>query len=331
MSTNAFCKYEDPTTYRTFVITDKNKQPLSCHDNKCKVGNCKKLVNNPSLYTNVVDRNYFDNTSIVCNSDNDGKVNTYIDTSKYNVASYSGNQNNYYKDIQTVLQSNTLNVSELQQKCDNAAAALTTISTSQVDLPDKPLILRDDIKFCKYKDSDNNKYVITDNHNQPLIADKKNNKCMIVDFKNLIDHPSDITNLYDSKLVKDTNIPCDYSNDGLVTHNFDKNIYKVTTFKGNNESEFYKQYNADILMSGDKFDNDGLKNKHNAATKLFTDEPTAQAKLQSTSTSTSTTKTLDTTSPLFIALVILLIFTLLFIIAMIYLLIRASLSSSSNQ
>ena len=53
-----FCKYQDPETSKTFVIVDKNKQPLTCHiNNKCKVGNCKKLIDNPSAYTKTVDRN----------------------------------------------------------------------------------------------------------------------------------------------------------------------------------------------------------------------------------------------------------------------------------
>jgi hypothetical protein len=328
---NIFCKYEDPDTQRTFVITDRNKQPLSCGtNNKCRVGNCKKIIDNPSEYQNVADKNMFDNTAVFCEYDNDGKVKTYFDTEKYNVARFDGNQKMYYEELQPLFQSPTIDTNVLKQKCDTIGNALTSISKSNVDFPDKPLILQDDFKFCKFKDADNKTYVITDNNNQPLVCAKNTNKCVIVDFQKVINNQDTSANLYSDKIVKSTDLSCDYANDAIVSTYFDKSTYKITKYSGD-ETEFYKQYNAERLMLRDLLDIDELKRKHNAAKLLFTDDTTAQNKLpdappssDKSSTTNKTKTTIDTTSPLFVALVFLLIFALLFIVIMIYLLITAS-------
>lgn len=326
-STNIFCKYEDTDKKKTYVITDSNKQPLTCHyNNKCMVGNCQKFIDHPELYQNIVDRNYFDRTSIVCDRDDDGRVSTYFDTRTYNIASFDGNENTYYRNIEDVMKASTLDVAALQQKCNSAGSAMKAVSKFQIDFPDKPLILQDDIKFCKFKGEDDKKYVITDNNNQPLVANKNTKKCVIANFKKAIDDENENVNLYDNKLLIDTDISCEYENDGLVSYAFDKKKYKLTTYTGKDESEFYKQYNADDLMKKEKFDFDLLKRKHDAARLEFKEEPLAQGKLPDPSAKEKKKEdsNLDTTSPLFVALVLLLIITVLFIIAMLYLLISSS-------
>ena len=132
-------------------------------------------------------------------------------------------------------------------------------------------------KFCKFKDIDNQTYVITDKKNQPLSC--QNNTCVIGNYQKVIDFPGKYQNLNEETIFENTSISCNYKNDGLVEdiNYIDPKLYNFAsyysgggyrTFYNDSEPTYYFSYSG-LTDKNNKIKYEELKTKHNVNRNLF--------------------------------------------------------------
>jgi hypothetical protein len=136
-------------------------------------------------------------------------------------------------------------------------------------------------KFCKFKDIDNQSYVIVDKNNQPLACRKGVNICYIDNYQKVLDYPAQYNDISESTVYDATNVPCAYESDGNVANlgSIDRNIYNFAIYdsangpkpaEGNNldsESVYYGIY-AGVMQNG-VLNRDELRKIHENAKLLF--------------------------------------------------------------
>ena len=88
--------------------------------------------------------------------------------------------------------------------------------------------------FCKVEDLNKNQYILTDKYKQPLICDTREGKCIIQNFKKVVDSK---TNIDSKKLqeffIENTKIPCTAiknKDDVYVSKPIDKEIIKFNIY-----------------------------------------------------------------------------------------------------
>ena len=99
-----FCKVEDPNKNK-YILTDKNKQPLQCYNEKCIIFDERKILEDNTLFnsnsnfdklfidTNIKCKAFQDSNGNIVDSELINKSNIIIDN--YNIASINTNMNIY--------------------------------------------------------------------------------------------------------------------------------------------------------------------------------------------------------------------------------------------
>lgn len=136
---NTFCKYNNN------VIITNDKQPLSCLQtpNKCFVSNYNKVINFPSLYTDINSNTILEQTELACEFSSNGRVSANIDNTKYKFATYDFakapnqlSENSFYSMYQPAIVNGSLNYQTLTNIHSNAKNLFIEVpNTSNPSVP----------------------------------------------------------------------------------------------------------------------------------------------------------------------------------------------------
>jgi hypothetical protein len=155
-------------------------------------------------------------------------------------------------------------------------------------------------KFCKYKDTDNQTYVVIDKNKQPLACEKNSNKCHIGNYQKVIDSPAVYNDVSQSTVFETTNIPCAYNDNGLIANlsSIDTSIYKFATYDSTNgpkqsgdssltsENVYYGLYAG--VTQNSVLNRDELKRRHDISKLLFNEVQLKSLPAQATPTAAPT-------------------------------------------
>ena len=135
-------------------------------------------------------------------------------------------------------------------------------------------------KFCKFKDTDNQSYVIVDKNRQPLACVKDKNKCYVGNYQKILDYPDQYNSVSESVVFEETNVPCVFENNGDVAalSSIDQNNYKFAIYDSANgpkssdstmdsEAVYYGLYAG--VTQNNILNRDELRKRHDMAKLLF--------------------------------------------------------------
>ena len=81
---NTFCKIKDENN--TYILVDKNKQPLNCSEKGCIIMDYNSIINDNKQYKELTEKDIIKETNISCSLENDGYIKDNTNIKGYNKA-----------------------------------------------------------------------------------------------------------------------------------------------------------------------------------------------------------------------------------------------------